>query len=199
MIAVIDSGVANLRSVANALKYLGAAMRIAEHPADMLGADKIILPGVGAFSAGMARLRERGFVAPLHDAVAKGIPLLGICLGMQMLFECSEEMGDYEGLGLLKGRIVRFPANGLKVPHMGWNQLEHDGTSPLLKGIPRGAYAYFVHSYYAQTETNAVLASTDYAIRFPAVVGQGSVYGAQFHPEKSQQTGLRLLRNFVEM
>ncbi len=199
MIAVIDSGVANLRSVANALSYLGVAMRIAENPADMAGAEKIILPGVGAFAAGMARLHERGFVAPLHEAVARGIPLLGICLGMQMLFECSEEMGDYEGLGLLKGRIVRFPANGLKVPHMGWNQLEHDGMSPLLKGIPPGAYAYFVHSYYAQTETSAVLASTDYVIRFPAVVGQGSVYGAQFHPEKSQQTGLRLLKNFVEM
>jgi glutamine amidotransferase len=199
MIAVIDSGVANLRSVANALRYLGVAMRIAENPGDMRGADKIILPGVGAFSAGMARMHERGFVTPLREAVSGGIPLLGICLGMQMLFERSEEMGDYEGLGLLKGRIVRFAANGLKVPHMGWNQLEHAGTSPLLKGIPSGAYAYFVHSYYAQTETSAVLASTDYAIRFPAVVGQGCVYGAQFHPEKSQQTGLRLLNNFVEM
>ncbi len=199
MIAVIDSGVANLRSVANALKYLGVAMRIAENPGDMDGAEKIILPGVGAFSAGMARLHERGFVGPLHEAVTRGIPLLGICLGMQMLFECSEEMGDYQGLGLLKGRIVRFPANGLKVPHMGWNQLQHDGTSPLLKGVPPGAYAYFVHSYYAQTDASNVLASTDYALSFPAVVGQGRVYGAQFHPEKSQQTGLRLLSNFVEM
>jgi len=198
MIAVIDSGVANLRSVSNALKHLGVNHCIAHTPTDLDHADKIILPGVGAFGAGMAHLHD--FVEPLHERAAKGVPILGICLGMQLLFDRSEEMGDYDGLGLLKGDILRFPLEGPKVPHIGWNQLQHDGSSPLLKGVPTGGYAYFVHSYYAQTATpDMVLASTDYGISFPAVVGKDNVFGAQFHPEKSQHTGLRLLANFAEM
>ncbi len=200
MIAVIDSGVANLRSVANALKHLGATARIAHTPDDLDGADRIILPGVGAFAAGMAQLRSRGFVEPLRDRARQGVPILGICLGMQLLFERSEEMGDTEGLGLLKGSIVRFPVDGPKVPHIGWNQLRHHGAPPLLKGVPAGSYAYFVHSYYARVASpDMILADTSYGIDFPAVVGQGSVYGAQFHPEKSQYTGLKLLANFMEM
>jgi len=200
MIAVVDSGVANLRSVMNALKHLGAQACVAHTPAELRGADKIILPGVGAFAAGMDQLHRRGFVEPLREYVRKGVPLLGICLGMQLLFERSEEMGDHAGLGLLPGAIVKFPDLGLKVPHMGWNQLTNHGASPLLRGVPDGSYAYFVHSYYAETNAPAmILASTDYGVRFPAVVAQGKVYGAQFHPEKSQHTGLKLLANFMEM
>jgi imidazole glycerol-phosphate synthase subunit HisH len=200
MIAVVDSGVANLRSVMNALKHLGASARIANTPDDLAGADRVILPGVGAFAAGMAQLRERRFVEPLRQLAGTGVPILGICLGMQLLFERSEEMGDYEGLGLLSGAIVRFPANGPKVPHIGWNQLRVCNSSPLLNQVPQGSYAYFVHSYYAQTaSTDMILASTEYGLDFPAVVGRGNVYGAQFHPEKSQYTGLKLLANFMEM
>jgi glutamine amidotransferase len=199
-IAVIDSGVANLRSVANALQHLGASFWIAESPADLVKADKIILPGVGAFEAGMRQVQAKGFIAPLHDYAAKGTPILGICLGMQLLFERSEEMGDHEGIGLLPGAVLRFPANGPKVPHIGWNQLEHDGSSPLLKGVPAGAYAYFVHSYYvATTQRSLVLASACYGIDFPAVVGRGNVFGAQFHPEKSHHSGLTLLKNFMAL
>lgn len=200
MIVVIDSGVANLRSVVNTLTHIGAQPKIAHTPADLKGAAKVILPGVGAFSAGMRTLRERGFVEPVREIAAHGVPLLGICLGMQMLFERSYEMGDFEGLGLLRGAIVRFPDNGPKVPHIGWNQLIHDGSSPLLRGVPSGGYAYFVHSYYAQpADPAATLACTDHGISFPAVVGRGNVFGAQFHPEKSQATGQTLLRNFLEM
>jgi glutamine amidotransferase len=200
MIAVIDSGVANLRSVTNTLNHLGAQMKIAHTPADLDGADKIILPGVGAFAAGMDQVRARGFVEPLREKAAQGIPILGICLGMQMLFELSEEMGNYEGLGLLKGRIVRFPENSVKVPHIGWNQLTHDGNSLLLKGVPNNGYAYFVHSYYAQpAQQDSIIACTDYGISFPSVVGRDNVFGAQFHPEKSQHTGQRLLANFMAL
>ena len=200
MIAVVDSGVANLRSVSNALQHLGAEHRIAHTPADLPGADKVILPGVGAFAAGMAQLRERGFVEPLRRIAREGTPILGICLGMHLLFECSEEMGMHEGLGLLEGEVVRFPVEGPKVPHIGWNQLDHDGSSRLLKDVPIGGYAYFVHSYYARLASpDMVIASTAYGIDFPAVVGRGNVFGAQFHPEKSQHTGLQLLANFVAM
>jgi imidazole glycerol-phosphate synthase subunit HisH len=200
MIAVVDSGVANLRSVSNALHHLGAEMKIAHTPDDLHGADKIILPGVGAFSAGMEQLHKRGFVQPLQALAHEGVPILGICLGMQLLFERSEEMGHTEGLGLLPGAIVRFPTDGPKVPHIGWNQLAHDGHSPLLKDVPVGGYAYFVHSFYAAIPTvDMVIATTDYGIDFPAVVGRGNVFGAQFHPEKSQHTGLKLLSNFMEM
>ncbi len=200
MIAVVDSGVANLRSVMNALNHLGAAAKIAHTPGDLDGADRIILPGVGAFAAGMAQLHARKFVEPLRRLAGAGVPVLGICLGMQLLFERSEEMGEHEGLGLLPGAVVRFPVEGPKVPHIGWNQLQVCHSSPLLKDVPQGSYAYFVHSYYAQTASSAmILASTEYGLDFPAVVGQGNVYGAQFHPEKSQYTGLKLLANFVEM
>jgi glutamine amidotransferase len=202
MLVVIDSGVANLRSVVNALHHLGAQPHIARTPADLDGASRIILPGVGAFEAGMAKLRKGGYVEPIRAAVARGIPLLGICLGMQMLFEASEEMGEHEGLGLIPGRVVRFPAGALKVPHMGWNQLQHvpgRAQSPLLDGIPSGGYAYFVHSYYADTPSEYALSCCDYGLDFPAVVERNHVYGAQFHPEKSQGTGLRLLTNFLSL
>ncbi len=204
-IAVVDYGAGNLRSVAHALNHLDAPFHVLERPDGLEDADGVILPGVGAFGAGMDALRERGFIDPLRDVVAAGVPLLGICLGLQYLFEISEEMGEHAGLGLLPGRVVRFPEGEMgerKVPHMGWNQLRHDGTSPLLEGIPDGAYTYFVHSFYAKpADSTHVIARTDYGIDFASVVGDGSkrCFGVQFHPEKSQRTGLRLLANFVEM
>lgn len=163
---------------------------LAEAPAGL------VLPGVGAFGDGMAELRRRGLLAPLRRWAAAGRPLLGICLGMQLLFQGSEEMGRHRGLGLLPGRVVRFPPGRLKVPHVGWNQLRLR-QHPLLAGIDEGAYAYFVHSYYAQpAEPGDVLATAGYGLEFAAVVGRGRVWGAQFHPEKSQEVGLRLLANY---
>lgn len=200
MIVVVDSGVANLRSVANSLRYLGAEMRIAHTPEEIAGASKIILPGVGAFSAGITKLREGGFIEPLRDYARRGMPFLGICLGMQLLFERSYEMGDFEGLGLLPGEIIKFPDGGPKIPHIGWNQLHFDGSSQLLCGVSSGAYAYFVHSYYARLgRPGDLIAYCDYGVDFPAVVGHDNVFGAQFHPEKSQHTGLTLLKNFMAL
>ncbi len=199
MIAVIDYGASNLRSVLHALDYLGVAARVAAEPDDLRGAQAIILPGVGAFGAGMARLRELGFELAIQHQVGRGVPLLGICLGMQFLFEASEEMGEHTGLSLLAGRVVRFPAlPGLKIPHMGWNQLQPVRESPLLDGIAPGDYAYFVHSYFcAPIDPADVLATCDYGLAFPAIVGRDNIYGVQFHPEKSQAVGLQLLRNFA--
>jgi imidazole glycerol-phosphate synthase subunit HisH len=200
MIAIVDSGVNNIRSVRNALTFVGADVIVATKPDQLVGADKIVLPGVGAFGAGITALREAGFEAPIKAAVDAGTPLLGICLGMQFLFERSDEMGDHEGLGLLTGRVTRFAAGDLKVPHMGWNCIDVQQTSPLLDGIPNGGYAYFVHSYYVEAaDQRDVLATTHYGIHFAAMVGRGNVFGIQPHPEKSQAVGLRILRNFVEM
>lgn len=200
MIAVIDYGAGNLRSVRNALVHLGAEVITASTPDQLAGADKIVLPGVGAFGAGIDALRAAGFEAPIREAAAAGVPLLGICLGMQFLFDESDEMGQHRGLGLLPGRVTRFPANGLKVPHMGWNTLEVQQESPLLAGVPRQGYAYFVHSYYVEAgDPRDVLACTEYGAAFASVVGRGNVFGIQPHPEKSQQVGLRILRNFLAM
>lgn len=198
MIVIIDYGVGNLRSVQKALEHVGAAAVVADDPHSLDRADGIVLPGVGAFGDGMDHLRARGWVAPLREKAAAGVPLLGICLGMQLLFEESDEMGHHTGLGLLPGRVVRFAEGDLKVPHVGWNQLQvRQGA--LLAGISSGAYAYFVHSYYALPEADEdVLATTEYGLEFAAVVGRGRVLGAQFHPEKSQEVGLRLLRNFAD-
>lgn len=199
MIAIIDYGAGNLRSVTNTLKYLGADVIIAGRPEQLHGADGIVLPGVGAFGAGINALREAGFEEPIKQAVAAGTPLLGICLGMQYLFEESEEMGRHKGLGLLPGRVVRFPADVPKVPHIGWNQLHIQSKSPLLAGIDDGAYAYFVHSFVAAPADRAdILASTDYSVSFASIVGRGNVFGIQCHPEKSQAVGQRILKNFIE-
>jgi glutamine amidotransferase len=205
MIAIIDYGAGNLRSVRNTLTHLGAAVKTVATPDQIDGADKIVLPGVGAFGAGINALRQAGFEEPLRQAVADGVPLIGICLGMQYLFESSDEMGDHRGLGLLPGRVTRFPdaklrAQGLKIPHMGWNQLHIRQTHPLLNGIESGGYAYFVHSYYVEAAEPAdALATTDYGIDFVSVVARDNIFGVQPHPEKSHTVGLRILRNFVEM
>jgi glutamine amidotransferase len=200
MIVIIDYEAGNLRSVRNTLTHLGADVMTVSTPDQLDGAAKIVLPGVGAFGAGINALRNAGFEGPLKAAVAAGVPLIGICLGMQYLFESSDEMGQHTGLGLLPGRVTRFPSNGLKVPHMGWNQLHVRQDNPLLAGVESGAYAYFVHSYYVEAaEPDDVIATTDYGIDYASVVARGNLFGIQPHPEKSQSVGLRILKNFVEM
>jgi glutamine amidotransferase len=201
MLAVIDYGAGNLRSVLHALNHLGAeSIRVVRAPHDLRGATKIILPGVGAFGAGMLKLREQDLVQPIRDAIYTGVPYLGICLGMQFLFEGSDEMGKHEGFGLLPGTVKRFPDDmGLKVPHMGWNQICAHRPSALLRNIEPDSYAYFVHSYYCvPANQDDVLLTTDYGIPFTAAVQRDNIYGVQFHPEKSQRTGLQLLANFLE-
>ncbi len=202
MLAVIDYGAGNLRSVLHALGYLGVEkLRVVHSPDELRGAEKIILPGVGAFGAGMQQLHAQNLVQPLKDAVRAGIPYLGICLGMQFLFDYSDEMGTHEGLGLLPGRVTRFPDYpNLKVPHMGWNQLTPTRENPLTKGVSETSYAYFVHSYYcAPQNSEDTLITTCYGDDFCAGVQRGSIYGVQFHPEKSQKTGLQILTNFLEI
>ena len=206
LITMLDYGGSNLRSAHKALEAVGARVVVTDNPATVRGAARLVLPGVGAFGAGMAALRARGLAAATVAAVEAGATLLGICLGMQFLFEESEEMGRHAGLGLLAGRVVRFPAGlrhegrPLKVPHVGWNEIEPARPHPLLAGLAPGDHAYFVHSYYcAPTDAGDVLAHADYGGRFAAIVGRGRVYGIQFHPEKSQRVGLRLLRNFVTL
>ncbi len=202
MLAVIDYGAGNLRSVVHALKHLNVRdLRVAQRPEQLAGAEKIILPGVGAFGACMAQMHKQDLVAPLKDALAAGIPYLGICVGMQMLFDVGEEMGEHAGLGILGGRVIRFPQFAdRKVPHMGWNQLNFRRESELLNGLGEENYVYFVHSYYcAPTDRDSVVASVDYGLEFAAFVQQGNIFGVQFHPEKSQKTGLRILANFLRI
>jgi glutamine amidotransferase len=202
MIAVIDYGAGNLRSVLHALNHLGAeSIRVVHHARELRGAKKVILPGVGAFGAGMQALDKQNLIEPIRRAVRAGVPFLGICLGMQFLFECSDEMGIYEGLGLLKGRVTRFPKNDhYKVPHIGWNQLLPIRQSALLENVPENSYAYFVHSYYCEpAEAADTIATTDYGMAFAAVVGRDNVFGVQFHPEKSQNTGLHILTSFLNL
>jgi glutamine amidotransferase len=193
MIVLIDYGLGNLRSVQKAFEHLGTQITLTSDPEQVARADKLILPGVGAFSAGMAGLRQRGLIEPIKQAVRAGVPFIGICLGMQLLFDESEEVG------LLSGQVVLMQGKGLQVPHMGWNQIQPVRDSLLLRGVAPGAYAYFVHSYICMpAEAGIVLATSDYGGEFASVVGAGNVWGIQFHPEKSQRTGLQVLRNFVE-
>jgi imidazole glycerol-phosphate synthase subunit HisH len=206
-IAVVDYGVGNLRNVYKALEAAGAPARIVTEPSGLVGAAGIVLPGVGAFGDAAANLRKAGFERPLLDAIAADVPLLGICVGMQLLLDESEEMGRHAGLGVIPGRVVRFEseihgADGrlLKVPQIGWNQIHHAGTDLLLAGVPDGAYAYFVHSYYcAPTDPTCAVATTDFGISYASIVRRGNVWGIQCHPEKSQAVGLQILRNFVEI
>ena len=200
MIGVIDYGTNNIHSVHTTLRFLGVEHTIASKPEQLKGAEKIILPGVGAFGAGMQKLRDGGFEEAIKETVGNGTPILGICLGMQFLFQESEEFGKYTGLGLISGEVVRFPVGGPAVPHMGWNQFIVQRQSPLLAGVPADAYAYFVHSFYVKpADLSDVIAITDYAVPFASVVSRGNVFGIQPHPEKSQGVGKRILWNFVNM
>ena len=199
--AIIDYGAGNLRSVEKALLHLGETPVITRDPGEILGADRIILPGVGAFGDAMGNLRQYGLDQVIHRAVEKEIPFLGICLGLQLLFERSDESPGVEGLGILKGEILRIPdAPGLKIPHMGWNDLTFDHPGRLFAGIPEHTYVYFVHSYYLRArEESIVTASTCYSTRIHASVEQGNVFACQFHPEKSGSWGLKLLDNFIHI
>jgi imidazole glycerol-phosphate synthase subunit HisH len=200
MIALIDYGISNLRSVQKAFEHLETEVTLVDTPDRLAQADRLILPGVGAFRAGMKGLQERSLIESIKQAVRDGKPLIGICLGMQLLFEKSDEMGETTGLGLLPGRVTRIAGSSLKVPHMGWNQLEVVRDHPLVCDLASGSYAYFVHSYAIYPEDQSiVLAITDYGTPFASIVGRGKVCGLQFHPEKSQAVGLRLLKNFLEM
>ncbi|MEA3376418.1 MAG: imidazole glycerol phosphate synthase subunit HisH [Chloroflexota bacterium] len=202
MIALVDYGAGNVRSVHKALEVVGAEVTLAREPGPILVAEKVVLPGVGAFGDCMSGLRRAGLVEALQEVVEQHKPLLGICVGMQVMFEEGEEMGRHAGLGWLPGRVVRFSdgliVQGLKIPHTGWNQIEPRAETSLLRGLPRGAWAYFNHAYYCDAAPEHVLAATDYGGSFASVVGRGQIYGVQFHPEKSQGVGLRVLRNFVE-
>ena len=196
MIAIVDYGIGNLGSITKALRHVGAESVLSGDLEVLRRADALVLPGDGAFGATMDEVRTRGLVPLLKDAAAAGKPVLGICIGMQLLFEESEEHGRHEGLGLLPGRVRRFP-DDLVVPHMGWNRLKPHGAHTLLDGVEAGSYVYFVHSYYCDAAPDVVIASSDYGFDFPAVVGRDNILGAQFHPEKSQTVGLRMIENFV--
>lgn len=201
MIAIIDYDAGNLRSVEKALLALGEQPVITRDAEILLSADKVILPGVGSFGDAMGRLRQYGLVDVIHQIVDKGIPFLGICLGLQLMFERSDESEGVEGLGLLSGEILKIPdCEGLKIPHMGWNSLNIRDGSRLFAGIPDQSYVYFVHSYYLKAaDENIVAASTEYSTHIHAAVESGNVYACQFHPEKSSDVGLQILKNFIAL
>ena len=197
MIAIIDYGVGNLRSVEKAFAATGSAAIVSGEEEELRKADKLVLPGVGAFASCMRSLREHRLTDLVIELVEKGTPLLGVCVGMQMLFEVSEEFGETAGLGFLRGRVSRF-GNELVVPHVGWNQIHQRRSHPLFEGIPDDSFFYFVHSFYCDPANEEVaVGETEYGIRYASVVAQGNICGVQFHPEKSQSVGLRLLRNFA--
>ena len=200
MIAIIDYDAGNLKSVEKALQYLGVEAKITSDAEEILRADKIILPGVGAFGDAMEKLNTRGLSEVIREAVRRKIPLLGICLGLQLLFEASEETPGVDGLSVLKGKIIRIPdKEGFKVPHIGWNSLKINQESKLFAGIPEDSYVYFVHSYYLAAEEPIVAATTDYVVDIHAAVEKEHVFACQFHPEKSGDIGLKLLKNFATM
>ncbi len=200
MIAIIDYDAGNLKSVEKALLFLGEEAKITSNPEEILAADKIILPGVGAFGDAMEKLNTRGLSEVIREAVKRKIPLLGICLGLQLLFEASEESPGVDGLSVLKGKIKRIPdKEGFKVPHIGWNSLKINPESKLFAGISEDSYVYFVHSYYLEAEEPIVAATTDYVVNIHAAVEKEQVFACQFHPEKSGEIGLRLLKNFATM
>jgi glutamine amidotransferase len=195
---IIDYGMGNLRSVEKALAAAGGQPRLSADPDVVRQAEHLILPGVGAFGDAMENLRSSGLDRAILEAVGAGRPLLGLCLGLQLLFGESEEFGQHQGLSLIPGKVRKFQGSGLRVPHVGWNQIEGIRQDPLLGGIADGAYFYFVHSYYVEPDNAGdVLCRTEYGRSFCSVARRGNVWGAQFHPEKSQAAGRQLLRNFL--
>lgn len=201
MIAIIDYDAGNIKSVEKALQFLGEEVNVTRDAAAILGADGVILPGVGAFGDAMGKLHSYGLVDVIHRYVETGRPFLGICLGLQLLFEESEESPGVKGLHLLDGKIVKIPAkNGLKVPHIGWNDLSFPHEGKLFRGLQEHPYVYFVHSYYLQAaDEKIVTAVADYGVRIHASVEQGNVFACQFHPEKSSDVGMQMLRNFIDV
>lgn len=201
MISILDYSVNNLRSVQKAFEHLGHATRVVSRPDEIAGADRLVLPGVGAFGEAMRNLRARDLVEPVVEHAQSGKPLLGVCLGMQLLFDWSDELGLSVGLGVLAGRVEKFsPAPDLKVPHMGWSALSFPRPSNLYRGLEEGEMTYFVHSYHVVPEDQSVIAATAcHGTQFVAGVERGSVMGAQFHPEKSSAVGLRILNNFAKL
>ena len=199
MIAIIDYDAGNLKSVEKALLYLGEECVVTRDRNELLKADKVILPGVGAFGDAMEKLNKFGLVEVIHEIVKENKPFLGICLGLQLMFESSEEGPGVKGLGLLPGKIVKFPEkDGYKIPHMGWNSLSCAPDGTLFEGLPDHPYVYFVHSYYLKAkDPQIVKAMAEYGVMIHASVESGNVFGCQFHPEKSGETGLHILRNFI--
>jgi imidazole glycerol-phosphate synthase subunit HisH len=199
-VVVVDFGLGNLHSVVKALRHEGADVLLTEKPEDVRGAERLVLPGVGAFADGMAGLRKRNLVEPLREFIATGRPFLGICVGMQLMAERGREFGTVEGLGWIRGEVVPIAPSdpGLKIPHMGWNELIVRTAHPVLDGLGSGTHAYFVHSYHLRPEDAADrLADTDYGGPLAAMIARDNLIGTQFHPEKSQMAGLRLIANFL--
>ena len=200
MIAIVDYGAGNLHSVKNALDFIGAKSVVTSSADIIADADKVILPGVGAFGDAMARLNESSLTEPVKRAIADGKPFLGICLGLHMLFEESEESVGANGLGVFKGKIVKIPDTGLKIPHMGWNSIDVVKDSRILKGIGTEPYVYFVHSYYIKPEDEGIVSAyTEYGARLAIAVEKDNVFATQFHPEKSGDIGMTILKNFVSL
>lgn len=201
MIAIIDYDAGNLKSVEKALLSLGQEVIVSRDPDELLKADKVILPGVGSFGDAMTNLKKFNLIDTIHQIVNKNTPFLGICLGLQLMFEKSDESEGIEGLGLLKGEILRIPpCEGLKIPHMGWNSIEINPNSKLFEGIPNDSYVYFVHSFYLRAEDEQVVAATtEYSTHIHAAVEKGNIFACQFHPEKSSSIGLKILSNFANI
>jgi glutamine amidotransferase len=197
-VVIVDYGAGNLRSVAKALDKVGFPARVTQRPQEVQGARGVILPGVGSSGSAMAALQQRGLVEPLREVAARGVPFFGVCLGMQLLLETSEE-DPRPCLGILRGRVRRF-APGLKVPHMGWNQVVPVKEHPLFQDVPSGSFFYFVHSYYAEpADASLVLGATEYGVTFCSALATGNLVATQFHPEKSGPVGLRLYENFIKL
>lgn len=205
MIAIIDYGVGNLRSVAKAFEYIGQTVTVTSDPQCVLEAEKVVLPGVGAFGKSMEQLERCKMVPVVKEVIGSGRPFLGICLGLQMLFEESCEIfggreAAYPGLGIIPGKVLRFEVGDLKVPQIGWNQIHKAKDNPLLYGVPDGSYVYFVHSYYVKPEEPQLVAcTTDYGIEYCSGVQTGNLFAVQFHPEKSSAVGLQMLKNFGQL
>ena len=199
-IILIDAGTGNLRSVQKALENVGANVTRTDDPQKVLSGGRIVLPGVGAFGDFMSGLWVRGLDDAVKEVVSRGVPMLGICVGMQALFEIGEEMGEHEGLGLLKGTVVKFADSlSVKIPHTGWNQLKDKNEALLFDWVNDGAYVYFNHSYYCQPQNSSdVIATAGYGLQYACAVRRENIFGVQFHPEKSQAVGLRILKNFLE-